>query len=197
MTTFKPFPKIPRFDSEYLVTEKIDGTNASIIISDPGDGQRLTIQAGSKTRLLTPGKLTDNFGFAQWVDDNANELLKLGVGQHYGEWYGSGINRGYGLSERRFALFNVDRWRVGDTFERHPDLPDCVEVVPVIGTGVYTHHNIDSMLRYLSHRGSYAVPVYMNPEGLILHHKRSNQLFKKLYDDKPKGLQGDNHVPNL
>ena len=38
MTEFQPFPKIPRLSREIVITEKIDGTNAQILITD--DGQR-------------------------------------------------------------------------------------------------------------------------------------------------------------
>ena len=31
-------------------------------------------------------------------------------GRHFGEWWGSGIQRGYGLDEKTFSLFNAYRW---------------------------------------------------------------------------------------
>ena len=34
---FVPFPKIPRLHKECIVTEKIDGTNGIIYITDDGD----------------------------------------------------------------------------------------------------------------------------------------------------------------
>lgn len=33
---FQPFPKIARWSREVIITEKIDGTNASVIVSDDG-----------------------------------------------------------------------------------------------------------------------------------------------------------------
>ena len=78
---FKEFPKIARLSREIIVTEKIDGTNAQILITE--DGQILT---GSRTRWITPQD--DNFGFAKWVEENKAEILKLGQGQHFGEWWG-------------------------------------------------------------------------------------------------------------
>ena len=186
MTTFKPFPKIPRYTSNIIVTEKIDGTNASILITkNEGVENSFNMEACSKNRILSPGK-DDNFGFAKWVEDNAYELIKLGPGQHYGEWYGQGINRGYGLEERRFALFNVNRWRIPeDNYKLAPGLPNCVEVVPVIGEGEYSDKNLEGLMAYLRRRGSYAVGDYMDPEGIILMHQRSKQLFKKTFD-QPK-----------
>ena len=101
---FKEFPKMPRLSREIIVTEKIDGTNAQVAVaeldgySSPGavwEGDGLAIYAGSRTRWITPE--ADNFGFAAWVRDNAEELATLGPGNHFGEWWGRGIQRGYGL----------------------------------------------------------------------------------------------------
>ncbi len=118
---FKPFPKMARLSRECLITEKIDGTNASVYIepkpvigSDISKVTAITadflIYAGSRTRWITPDD--DNFGFAAWVRANSDELVKLGAGHHFGEWWGSGIQRGYGFKngERFFSLFNALRW---------------------------------------------------------------------------------------
>lgn len=129
---FKPWPKTPRLFRSILITEKIDGTNAAVIITSDG-----TVAAQSRNRLVTPGKLTDNYGFARWVEENADELRDvLGTGHHYGEWYGSGIGRNYGLTngDKRFALFNVNRYQNVPHLDRVPGL----DVVPVLG-------RIDSM----------------------------------------------------
>ena len=56
-TEFTGFPKIPRLSRECVISEKIDGTNACVYISNEGD-----IQAGSHTRWITPQN--DNYGFA-------------------------------------------------------------------------------------------------------------------------------------
>ena len=100
MTTppeFRPFPKIPRFDREVIITEKIDGTNASVHVTDDGH-----VFAGSRNRWLTWDQ--DNFGFARWVKEHEDELRTgLGPGTHFGEWWGLGIQRGYDLHERRFS----------------------------------------------------------------------------------------------
>ncbi len=121
---FKPFPKMARLSRECIITEKIDGTNASVYIGPTDfktpnesvstifkkDGTVLGMWAGSRTRWLTTA--SDNFGFANWVVDNATELFGLGEGHHFGEWWGSGIQRGYGFKngERFFSLFNALRW---------------------------------------------------------------------------------------
>ncbi|MDE2467212.1 MAG: RNA ligase family protein, partial [Bradyrhizobium sp.] len=132
------------------MTEKIDGTNAQIawfelqseeaveaaaadplclkVVSGQYDGESpMALYAGSRNRWLLPGK-QDNFGFAAWVFANSAELLKLGPGRHFGEWYGAGIQRGYGLTEKRFALFNTARWLADDR-------ATCCDVVPILAKG--------------------------------------------------------------
>lgn len=168
---------MPRLKRGVTITEKIDGTNAQVVITE--DGQVL---AGSRTRWITPGKTTDNYGFAAWVEEHADELRTLGVGQHFGEWYGKGIQRGYGLEERRFALFNAIRW------EFNPDRPACCEVVPVLWQGEM--RAVDDALTLLKAAGSRAVPGFMNPEGIVVWHDAARQYFKVLIenDHLPKGL---------
>ena len=78
---FVPFPKIPRLHKECVVTEKIDGTNGLIYITDDGD-----MFIGSRNRWLSED--ADNFGFHRWASENKSELMKLGVGRHHGEWWG-------------------------------------------------------------------------------------------------------------
>jgi hypothetical protein len=44
--SFAEFPKMARLSRECIITEKIDGTNAQILITEEGE-----IYAGSRTRL--------------------------------------------------------------------------------------------------------------------------------------------------
>lgn len=178
MTEFQQFPKIARFSREVVVTEKIDGTNAQIFIEDDG----VTMHAGSRSHWLTPGKRTDNHGFAAWVADHHDELLTLGPGRHFGEWWGTGINRGYGLSEKRFSLFNVSKW--ADPASR----PGCW-VVPTLWRGIISTPVINDIINILESHGSQAAPGFMQPEGVVIFHTASSTLYKKtiLKDEKPKG----------
>lgn len=177
---FKGFNKIPRLNKLTIVTEKIDGTNALIGIDDNNN-----IFAGSKNRWLTPGK-SDNFGFAAWVEENKDELLKLGPGYHYGEYYGSGIQRGYGLTggERRFILFNTVKWN-------EDNAPKCCEVVPVLKMGHLLEVDYPQIMESLKQSGSVAVPGYMKPEGIIVFHTHSNACFKMTFEHEDTG-KGDN-----
>lgn len=177
LSVFQPFPKVHRLNRRVIITEKIDGTNAQVIVYPDG-----TIRAASKSQFLEPGKKTDNFGFAHWVRDNTTELLKLGVGRHYGEWWGLGIQRGYGLFERRFSLFNVARWSASE------DRPNCCHVVPIlIELATMDYGEIESTMKDLKQSGSFAAPGFNDPEGIVIHHTQSCQSFKWTYKNDEEG----------
>jgi hypothetical protein len=168
------------------VTEKIDGTNAQILITENG-----CIKAGSRNRWLTPKD--DNYGFCRWMCDNADGLLRLGPGRHYGEWWGLGINRGYGLDEKRFSLFNTMRW-ADDAAREQSFLPEgmripplCCDVVPVLWAGDFDDMFVDGIMADLVRSGSKAAPGYHAPEGVVIYHSASRTLFKKTFDNDHTG----------
>lgn len=167
---FEEFPKIPRLRRNCVITEKIDGTNAQIHITDEGE-----LLIGSRSRYITTKD--DNFGFARWAEANREELLKLGAGRHYGEWWGSGVRRGYGLAggEKRFSMFNVGRWK-------KEELPACVGLVPVLYEGVFSTEVVDRCIEDLRVNGSKAAPGFMKPEGIIIYHTAARSLFKVTVD---------------
>ena len=202
---FVPYPKTPRFRRDLVITEKIDGTNAQIYIrpykaegvilcgsddfdivisTDDDHRNAVAIRAGSRNRWIKPGKHDDNFGFAGWVRDNVEELLKLGPGQHFGEWWGQGIARGYGMDRKVFSLFNTARWGA-----HNPSTPACCSVVPVI-TPSGNLDSVQTALTTLRLYGSGAAPGFFNPEGIIVYHTASKQSYKVLLenDEIPKGL---------
>jgi hypothetical protein len=175
---FRPFSKIPRLNREVIVTEKIDGTNAVVYVSDDS----AIVAAGSRTRWITPQ--SDNFGFAAWVAAHEEELRTgLGPGLHFGEWWGAGIQRRYGLTEKRFSLFNTHRW--SDAATRHA----CCGVVPVLATGIDIRSTTEHALARLRLEGSLAAPGFANPEGVVAFHTASGALFKVTLegDEAPKG----------
>lgn len=180
MKEFEPFPKIARLSRVCTVTEKIDGTNACIEITD--DGQFLT---ASRTQWIYPEKNKDNFGFSAWAHENKDELMKLGVGKHFGEWWGAGIQRGYGLPEKRWSLFNTKKW--SDPLLR----PNCCHVVPVLYEGNFDTFLIDGLIETMRQQGSVASKGFMRPEGIIVYHSAANMYFKKTLDkdDEWKGKQ--------
>lgn len=175
--SFQEFKKIPRLYREISITEKIDGCNSHIVV--PNDDS--PILAASRNRYIIPGKQTDNYGFAQFVHDNDKALRRLGPGRHYGEWWGCGINRGYNLVERRWTLFNKKELPEG--------LPTNIGMVPVLYNGAFRTELVDQFLDDLIKNGSRAAPGYMFPEGVVIYHKASGQLFKVTTpNDGNKGL---------
>ena len=198
---FRSFGKIPRLNREIVVTEKIDGTNAQVFIvscvesglEEPvppfiARSRDYLLAAGSRTRWISPGKATDNHGFAAWVVENKDDLVNLGPGRHFGEWWGRGINSGYGLKTKRFSLFNTGIWRPVD--EKGPDgngvfhsetgtVIRCCHVVPVLYRGAFSLSEIDGTLSLLQTVGSIAAPDFKKPEGVIVYHVAGNLYFKK------------------
>lgn len=190
LSEFREWPKIPRLARECIVTEKIDGTNASIFIGEDG-----LFLVGSRTRWLTEKE--DNFGWWRWTHENEAQLRQLGPGHHFGEWWGSGIQRGYGLTkgERRFSLFNVGRWTKDFYFSgglpkgmAHP--PECCSIVPILYRGPFDTAAIEETLRNLQTWGSRAAPGFKSPEGVVVFHTAANHCFKKTIvgDATPKTL---------
>lgn len=198
---FQGFPKLHRLSRDVIITEKIDGTNACVVIQ-PYDGDRddidslprpvavldetettpvLGMYAQSRTRIITPDD--DNFGFAAWVKENADELFKLGEGRHFGEWWGRGIQRGYGLSHKYFSLFNTGRYKFGVQ-------PACCQVVPVLYKGPFNTEGVDVSMYVLKTYGSKAAPGFMRPEGVVVFHTAASVGFKKTieHDNIPKSL---------
>ncbi len=203
---FQEWPKIPRYRRECAVTEKLDGTSSCIVWA-PANTEHdedqniiatrdLIDQHGSlvgphhlltqsRQRFIVPGRIrakSDNYSFAQWCDDRTDDLMRLGPGYHYGEFWGFGIQRGYGMAEKHFSLFNVSRWGEGKQ-----ERPACCDVVPLLGYVLPSQ--IEEQLERLRVGGSLAAPGYQRPEGIVVWHSQSKSYFKILIegDDVPKG----------
>jgi hypothetical protein len=172
MAEFIAFPKMSRYSREVIVSEKIDGTNAQIYIGDGGE-----FLTGSRTKWITPED--DNYGFARWANSHKAELMELGPGRHFGEWWGQGIQRKYGLNEKRFSLFNVARWSEGR--------PECCHVVPVLWRGDFSDFNPVLVMDRLFLSGSVAAPGFNKPEGIVIFHTHANLGFKKTFDKDGTG----------
>jgi hypothetical protein len=165
---FEPFPSLKRLYREIVVTEKLDGTNAQVCITEDGE-----VFAGSRNRWITVED--DNYGFARFVEDNKEEFLKLGVGRHFGEWWGNGIQRGYNKQEKTFSLFNTGRWRF--------NTKSVIKTVPILYEGMFSDEAITDVLSVLNLNGSRASPGFMNPEGIVVFHTHSRQSFKVTLDN--------------
>lgn len=174
MIKFTPWPKIPRLSNEtYTITEKIDGTNACVAIDTENN-----IVAQSRNHFIFPNN--DNFGFAQWVENNKEDLLSLGPGHHYGEWWGKGIGRNYNQQERHFSLFNCGLWG-----EHNSNTPKCCKVVPILEKETNFEHlfgSLSSCIISLQEKGSHLNLGFMKPEGLIVYAHLTKIYYKVILD---------------
>jgi len=203
MSEFIEFPKIARLSRECVITEKIDGSNGLIEITPydaslpqkgllvPGRDEIFDVQIGSRSRWITPE--ADNFGFARWCYENAEQLIRLGAGRHFGEWWGQGIQRRYGMTEKVFSLFNAFRWvEAGKPQgEKQATAPECCRVVPILYRGIFSGEAVDTTLNMLKLQGSFAAPGFKAPEGIIIYHEVSKTYFKKTLD-KDEEYKGKN-----
>lgn len=162
---FKPWPKIGRITPfKVTISEKINGTNACIII----DEREGIIGVQSRKRLITPE--SDNYGFAGWVERNKEDLLKLGHGCHYGEWAGPGIQKNpHCLDEKTFFLFNTFRWN-----DDNPNRPQCCSVVPTLFIGQLTPDTVPMLLEDLKNNA----PEGVTPEGVVVYYHAFKQYTK-------------------
>lgn len=201
---FESWGKTPRLNKDIVVTEKIDGTNAAILIRTLADEELRAAEWGettvavvtvddavyalgaqSRNRLLSIE--SDNFGFAKWVADHARTLVELlGEGRHFGEWWGRGIQSGYGRTGRSFSLFNTHRFA---GLSRAFDDDTCLEVVPVLYQGPFNQLEIQFALTYLRVYGSVANGWGGKAEGVVVFHTASRQTYKAFCenDDIHKG----------
>lgn len=203
MAEFKEFPKMPRLNRDILITEKIDGTNAAIVIEEnvletpelvgthgrTSDG-KFYVTAQSRSRALKPGKETDNFGFAAWVEENKEALKLLGPGYHYGEWFGASIQRGYGMNFRGFALFDAQRWMLDTTqaaiFKSVQEKVPTITTVPILYRGPWVNNGQfapDVAIEFLRTHGSVLVPGYGNAEGIVVYHHAGRHGYKATLDN--------------
>ena len=155
---FKSFSSINHYRKQAMtITEKLHGSNAQLYIEEPDENGYQKIRAGSRNRWLSVG--SDNFGFAAWVEKNHDALLALGVGRHYGEWVGPGINNGCGLAEKTLALFELNRYR---------EIPACCRQVAILYQGPYSDEEVDKAMGKLKTWGSQFTPGFMRPEGVVI-----------------------------
>lgn len=185
---FKAFSEIKALGKMQMsITQKIHGTNAHIMITPDETTGEVKLQAASRTKFIFPGKNTDNYGFAQWCEDNKEELIRLlGIGRHDGEWAGPGINSGEGLTQKMFVLFDHWKWPA----ERQ--LPVQCAVVPVLYHGPIDLTEVQKAMDSLQREGSRLVPGFMRPEGCVVQFAgvRYKQVFDKETTKWNEGADG-------
>lgn len=171
---FKSFNKILHIGKLYMsITQKIHGSNAQIYIKKNDDG-KFELRAGSRNKWLTVDD--DNYRFAKFCEENKEELIeKLGEGRHFGEWAGNGINTGEGLQEKIFVLFDWRRFA-------GKNLPNRVTIVPLLYRGNLSLDAINIAMEVLKEKGSWLVPGYMKPEGIVI--EIDGQFYKNVFDEE-------------
>lgn len=187
MEKFVPWPKIWRDPLTMIITEKMDGTNGQIIIQrveEPNNmpvtytNDEYRILVGSRRRYIQPEsvsgqKASDNYGFAAWVLENAEVLIEtLGIGQHFGEWCGPGIQGNpLKLEKKIFYLFNVNRWLPSLIID--PNWPSHIglSVVPVLHEGPADEENIEKIMLYLKENSP-------ESEGIVVYYPQANYMRK-------------------
>lgn len=213
---FQRFQSLTRFSHDWTITEKIDGTNACVIIvpdegrwawgdqeydytiidriAEPGQNGYF-IYAQSRNNMIYPGK--DNAGFAAWVQENAKTLVEiLGEGRHFGEWCGAGIQRRYGLNNKKFCLFNTHRWRALSGYPEGGLIGGQLTVVPVLAEGYMDNPGQVALecMEKLKTSGSVFAPGFMDPEGVVMRHGPSGTVFKKTFDYDEQGKWAENQA---
>ena len=163
-----PRPWCRRVSRPIIITEKLDGSNGQLYIQTCAEFEvenpdvlvngytggimyddNFVMRVGSRKRWLDASKQGDHFGFFKWAEEHFAELcLDLGAGRHYGEWWGKGIQRNYGLDEKRFSLFNTSRWD-------WKTKPECCHVVPKLSEHpVFDTQVVHEALNFLSSTGT-------------------------------------------
>lgn len=189
----------PSYGNEVVVTEYVDGPRCAVGMTilpkaspegevgahDPGvgisktelanllhiivrpDGTRYGVWAQTSRRIVKPSD--DVYGFAAWVQDNAEALLAvLGTGIHYGIWHGEGIQRGYGMGYRAFALLDVRYRKVLQDALLRGKLVPGLTVVPELYRGFPQRDAVASALRRLRGCGSLVAP-FTASKGVVLY----------------------------
>ena len=162
---FKKFDSIARLWKDMVISEKIDWTNACVVVDEEWN-----VQAQSRSQIITTQN--DNYWFARYVEENKEELKKLWVWYHYWEWRGSGIQRKYWLDKKVFSQFVF----------RGEELPSCCSIVPYLYTWPFDTTKINEVMEELKRTGSIASPWFMNPEWIVIYHTASQTLYKKTFE---------------
>lgn len=173
---FPKYPKTLRYENlRVVITEKIDGTNGLIEISPDG------VRFGSRNCYLNEHK--DNYGFFNFFSQFENRIMESfspeydGLVHIYGEWFGAGIQRTYGLKEKYFMPFSP--YWANTLIE--------VGVPNIVPPYQFYAGKMDSVreemaFQTLKEEGSQLVPGWKRPEGIIIHYLDNNLKIKRTLD---------------
>lgn len=181
--SYPSFPSIERLENLYChITEKVDGTNGLIKISR-------YVCFGSRNRYITPED--DNNGFAKFFSKYQKELFSVfntidkeyppnGIDAPlniYGEWFGKGIQRGYGLAEKHFMPFS----EFLATKLIDAGVPN-IKMPVTLYSGKFSIATLDGCMNKLKDEGSQVIPGYNRPEGVVIYFPTYNFRLKETFE---------------
>ena len=209
MSNYASFPSIERLENIYcVISEKVDGTNSLIEINEVfpvGEPKEIQVRFGSRNRYITFNN--DNAGFANFFrhyearfkDVAADIILKeLEVSGEtltecqeqyplriYGEWFGSGIQRGYGLKDKFFMPFST--FYAEKLIEYQ--VPNIIKP-NIMYTGKFSQEIADICMQTLTN-GSLVIPEFKRPEGIVIHFPKYNLRLKQTFE----GSKWEQNIP--
>lgn len=176
---YNSFPSIERLENIYcIISEKIDGTNGLIEINETN------VRFGSRNRYISFSD--DNAGFANFFKDyearfkdaakdiTTDESYPLRI---YGEWFGRGIQRGYGLKDKFFMPFS---FFYGEKLIEY-QVPNVI-APNIMYTGKFSMEVVSACMQQLKLNGSGIVKGYKQPEGIVIFFPKYNFRLKETFD---------------
>ena len=176
---YSSFPSIERLENIYcVISEKIDGTNGLIEINETN------VRFGSRNRYISFSD--DNAGFANFFKDyearfkdaakdiTTDKSYPLRI---YGEWFGRGIQRGYGLKDKFFMPFSSFYSEKLIEYQ----VPNVI-TPNIMYTGKFSMEVVDTCMQQLKLNGSGVVKDYKQPEGIVIFFPKYNFRLKETFD---------------
>jgi len=179
---YPSFPSIERIENiRCFINEKIDGTNGMIEITKDA------LRFGSRNTYLSSKE--DNHGFykfcKEYITYPVSDIIIRRLYPNnpptypvriYGEWFGKGIQRTYGLKARYFMPFNP----------YHADALTYCGVPYIVYpaelySGKFSVSQLELCMDDLKLRGSKVIEDYMNPEGVVIYFPKYNFSLKRKF----------------
>ena len=200
--SYPSFSSIERLENIYcVISEKIDGTNGLIEIQNKANNSNtgsMIVKFGSRNRYISFSD--DNAGFANFFrhyekkfKNMAKEIIASSYNEDsqtdeiptenyplriYGEWFGKGIQRGYGLDDKYFMPFS-------SFYAEHmikAGIPNIM-MPNIMYTGKFSLEVVDNCMNCLT-SGSFhnLITNYDNPEGIVIYFPKYNFRLKQTFE---------------
>ena len=206
---YPSFSSIERLENIYcIISEKIDGTNGLIEIQNKANNSNtgsMIVKFGSRNRYISFSD--DNAGFANFFrhyekkfKNMAKEIIASSYNEDsqtdeiptenyplriYGEWFGKGIQRGYGLKDKFFMPFST--FYAEKLIEYQ--VPNIVKP-NIMYTGKFSQEIADTCMQTLTN-GSLIIPEFKRPEGIVIHFPKYNFRLKQTFE----GSKWEQNIP--